>query len=170
MVYQTEALLIASGTSFVIKRIVSRPRPYTYLPVYERSERGANWATSDQTFESFPSGHATAAWASSAVAVSTLAVRRGDLSPAVHFLNGFVAGGLALSSSLLRVDAGMHFPTDAVMGAALGAAAGTAVPLIHAGFRIDPAQGRSLKWGWLGFGGGCLAALLVTPPTSPWID
>jgi membrane-associated phospholipid phosphatase len=170
MTRQAEAILLANGTSLVLKRIISRPRPYTYLPVYERSERGANWATSDQTFESFPSGHATAAWASATVAVSSLAMRRDDLSPTTHFLNGLAAGGLATSISLLRVEAGMHFPTDVGMGAVIGATAGTVVPLAHEGFHLTLRQSRSLTWGWLGIGTGCLVALLLTPPTSPWFD
>jgi len=170
LTYQVEALLLAGGTSLVLKKTISRPRPYTYLPVHERSEHGANGATSDQAFESFPSGHATTAWASSTVAVSSLALRRADLSPTVHFLNGLLAGGLAMSTSLLRVEAGMHFPTDIAMGAMLGATAGTLVPLAHQGFGNDPRQAQSLKWGWLGIGGGCMIALLLTPPTSPWVD
>jgi membrane-associated phospholipid phosphatase len=75
-----------------------------------------------------------------------------------------------MSISLLRVESGMHFPTDIAMGAMLGATAGTVVPLAHHRFGIDSRQARSLRWGWLGIGGGCLIALLLTPPTSPWVD
>lgn len=168
--YQSEAFLIAEGLSFVLKKIVSRPRPYTYLPVNERSEKGPNWATSNQTFESFPSGHAATAWAASMVGVTTLATRRPDLASRVHFANGLVAGGLAMSASLLRVEAGMHFPTDAIGGAAIGTAAGVFVPLVHQGFRFESGQGRAFRWGLFGVASGSILAVLLTPPTSPWID
>jgi membrane-associated phospholipid phosphatase len=170
LTYQVEAFLLAEGISFVLKKSVSRPRPYTYLPLRERSEKGANWATSNQTFESFPSGHAATAWASSTVAVTSLATRRPDLGRGVHFVNGLIAGGFAMSTSLLRVDAGMHFPSDAVAGAAVGAGTGTLVPMLHRRFKLGPGEGRALRWGWLGVGSGSLLALLLTPPTSPWID
>jgi membrane-associated phospholipid phosphatase len=166
LVEQAEVTLLAEGASFLLKKALSRPRPFTYLDVRERSTEGANWATSNQTFESFPSGHATIAWAAAAQAVSSLAVRRPDLPASIHFLHGAAGGLLATGLCRQRVEGGFHFPTDVVGGAALGSAIGVAVPLLHARGRRDPLRGRALRWGWLGVAGGCAAGLLLLPAVS----
>jgi membrane-associated phospholipid phosphatase len=161
LVEQAEVTLLADGACFLLKKGVSRPRPFTYLDVDERSSKGPNWATSDQTFESFPSGHATIAWAATAQAVSSLAVRRPDLPPSIHFLHGAAAGWLATALCRQRVEGGFHFPTDVLAGAALGTAIGGAIPLMRA--RGPEARGsqRPLGWGWLGVAGGCAAGLML---------
>ncbi len=104
-------------------------------------------------------------------AVGVLAARRPDLPPGVHFLNGVLAGGLATATSLLRVDAQAHFPTDVAAGAAIGTGAGLAVTLLHAG--PPPAgarRGRAWAYELAGVGAGIALGFLVTPPTSPWIE
>lgn len=160
---QAEATLLAEGASFLLKKSVSRPRPFTYLEVYARSTEGPNWATSDQTFESFPSGHATLAWAATAQAVSSLALRRPDLPASIHFLHGAAGGLLATALCRQRVEGGFHFPTDVVGGAALGSVIGAAVPLLHARGRGDPLRRRPFWSGWLGVASGCAAGLLLLP-------
>lgn len=87
----------------LIKLAFDRVRPYRVVPEADpllRSDLGA----------SFPSGHATTAFAG-AVILSYLFRR----SPAALFL---LAAGVAFS----RVYVGVHYPSDVIAGAALGAA------------------------------------------------
>ncbi len=70
---------------------------------------------------SFPSAHATASFASATV-VTRIAP---ELAPAVF--------GLAALMALTRPYLGMHYPSDIVAGAGLGAVLGLIVPLPDAG-------------------------------------
>ncbi|MDM7915213.1 MAG: phosphatase PAP2 family protein, partial [Candidatus Eisenbacteria bacterium] len=56
-----------------------------------------------------------------------------DLAPDSRARGWIWAGSLtvATSTALLRVVSGEHFPSDVVAGAALGAAAGILIPLVH---------------------------------------
>jgi membrane-associated phospholipid phosphatase len=168
---QAEAVLVATGITLLLKDLTSRPRPFTYA-MQSDLPRGPFFDTSGEgAFASFPSGHAATAWASSMTAVGILATRRPDLSSGVHFLNGVLAGGLATTTSLLRIDAQAHFPTDVAAGAAVGAGAGLAVTLLHAG--SPPAgtrRGRAWAYELAGVGAGVALGFLFTPPASPWID
>ena len=83
---QLEASLLTAGITGLLKAAVSRPRPYTYLHTYERDDSGPNFATSDQTFESFPSGQPSLAWVSAVSTVTFAAVERPDLAGSVHAL------------------------------------------------------------------------------------
>lgn len=164
---QGEALALGVGATTFLKVVFSRPRPYTYLPEDERPDLSDYSVDEEDAFRSFPSGHATAAWASSMSAVSYLAVHRPELPPLVHFFGGVVGGGLATSTSLLRVDAGRHFPTDVMGGALIGSGAGVGMSLFH---RPESPQGPNWVPGLLGVAAGTLLAFLLTPPTSPWVN
>ncbi len=167
---QSEATAAAAGAAFLLKDLVSRPRPYAYLPEAERPGQSEYDVASDRAFESFPSGHATLAYASALSAIGYLAEARPDLSPRTHFLAGFLEGGFAAATALLRIDAQAHFPTDVLAAAGIGSAAGVGVALLH---RPYPAAGGSRRRAWLwslgGLAAGTAAAALLTPPTSPWI-
>ena len=167
---ESEAVLLCAGLTFVLKNAFSRPRPFTYLSETERSAVDGYDATAEDAFDSFPSGHSSTAWAASMAGVAFLVTERPDLGAGTHFANGFLAGGLAAATSLLRVEASRHFPTDVAAGAALGSATGVVVALIHA----DPAgkgrRGDAWRAGLLGVGAGILCAVLFTPPTSPWVN
>jgi membrane-associated phospholipid phosphatase len=157
---QGEALALAMGTATFLKVVASRPRPYTYLPANERPDLSDYDVESEDAFRSFPSGHAAAAWASSMSGVSYLAVNRPELPSLVHFLGGVVGGGLATSTSLLRVDAGKHFPTDVMGGALIGTGAGVGMSLLH---RPRSSPGSNWVPGLLGVATGTLLAFLLTP-------
>ena len=98
---------IAIGLNYVVKVIVKRPRPLLDgLPPLGGAPSSL----------SFPSAHAT-----SSFAVAT-AMTRVDGVAAIAFV-------LALALSLGRPYLGMHYPSDVVVGAALGVILGLAVPL-----------------------------------------
>jgi membrane-associated phospholipid phosphatase len=164
---QIEAACFTLAATAVAKTAFSRPRPNMYLYVYDRTDEGPDWGTSDGTFESFPSRHASLAWGSAVGAVTFAAVERPDLPAAVHFLGGMAAGAMAASTSLLRVEAGAHFPTDVAAGAALGSGIGIAVPLLHARGN-STGRGATLRSGLLGVLAGSVVAALAIPPTSPF--
>ena len=69
---------------------------------------------------SFPSAHATASFTAATVATRIAP----DLAPAVY--------GLATVMALTRPYLGMHYPSDVIAGAALGAGFGLIVPLPEA--------------------------------------
>lgn len=104
------------------KVLVARPRPMRYTAEaarYPEPEFG----------RSFPSGHATFSFAAAAAAASILQ-RRHEL----HRYRGQVVllfSGAAVTS-VLRVAAHRHFPTDIIAGAIIGTTVGWMVPRIHA--------------------------------------
>ena len=167
---ESEAMLLCAGMTFVLKNAFSRPRPFTYLPESERSAVDGYDASAEDAFDSFPSGHSSTAWAASMAGVAFLATERPDLGGGTHFANGLLAGGLAAATSLLRVDASRHFPTDVAAGAALGSATGVVVALVHADPATQGKRGDAWRAGLLGVGAGILCAVLFTPPTSPWVN
>lgn len=98
---------IAIGLNYVVKLVVKRPRPVLEgLPPLGGAPSSL----------SFPSAHAT-----SSFAVATAMTRVDPL--------GALALVLALALALGRPYLGMHYPSDVVVGAVLGAALGLLVPL-----------------------------------------
>ena len=109
----------------MVKALVPRVRPWVYMA----SENGSVpqvWEGND----SFPSGHATMAFAAAAFGVTTAVLELPSGSP---WLVPFAATevSLAVATGSLRVLSGMHFMTDVIAGAALGTAIGIALPLLH---------------------------------------
>ncbi|HSI04182.1 MAG: phosphatase PAP2 family protein [Myxococcota bacterium] len=107
------AALVGAGVSQVIKRTALRPRPNPQV-------LGLAALTENPDRFSFPSGHATAAFA---VAVS-LTGEGAWLGPASMAL----ATGIGVS----RVYLGAHYPLDVAAGAVLGSITGLAIRLILA--------------------------------------
>lgn len=166
----TEAVVLAMGGTLFAKSLFGRARPYTYLPERQRPAEGGYDPTRREAFESMPSGHATLAWAASMTGVGYLANTRPDLPGWVHFLGGVAAGGVATSTSLLRVRAQAHFPSDVVVGGLWGGTAGTAVILLRGGPAASGDRGKAWLRSLLGVAAGSALAVLLCPPTSPWID
>ncbi len=98
------SLAISTVTTQLLKRIVNRPRPYEsysdiYPDVYESGK-------------SFPSGHTTAAF--STAASLTLTTKKWYIAvPAFAW---------ATSVGYSRMYLGQHYPSDVLMGAAVGTA------------------------------------------------
>jgi membrane-associated phospholipid phosphatase len=121
-----EIVLAATAMDTLIKNTALRLRPYVYgSPVYPPGTlRDRN------DFWSFPSGHATTAFAGATFACVTL-VRRAHPDS-----NGLLLGCgpgflLASATAILRIEAGQHFPTDVIAGAAIGTGIAIVIPLLH---------------------------------------
>jgi len=88
-----------------IKRLIGRARPMHFDEVGLLSFK---WNVADWTYQSFPSGHATTAFA--------LAATVGFLSERWFYPALVLASAIALS----RLTLGVHFPTDVLGGAVVG--------------------------------------------------
>lgn len=116
-----ESLAVANAATTLLKMAVRRPRPLQYGP--------GEASASVERSVSFPSGHTTAAAAGSVAYAMTYSLRHPH-SPwrwAVYT----AAVGLTALTGYGRVGAGMHFYSDVVAGAIIGAAAGYLVPSWH---------------------------------------
>ena len=96
--------LLALGIAHLFADLWARPRPYLTHP-------GAHLFIAPSNDTSFPSDHATAAFA---IAVALL-LR--------HRKAGVLAFAMAVLVSLARVVVGTHYPGDVLAGAAIGTAA-----------------------------------------------
>jgi undecaprenyl-diphosphatase len=105
----TVAAVISAGLALAIAKVVSelvdRARPFVADP------HGVHLFAAHASDPGFPSDHATAAFA---IAVAILLRKRGW---------GIIALIAATVLALGRVALGVHFPSDVLAGAALGAAA-----------------------------------------------
>lgn len=119
-----ETGLITFGARTLLKKTVSRPRPYMYFDSYpqEKVDEG-DWN------ESFPSGHTTMCFMSASFVTYMFNTRYPD-SPWRLPLS-LSAYGLAAATGAMRMASGSHFLTDVLTGAAIGTAAGFIIPWVH---------------------------------------
>ena len=101
-----EATALGSLSSFALKQAIGRARPH------DTGQR-ADWF---QGGDSFPSGHATAAFSAAEVFA--------DSRPAGEWQWRALAYTLAAATAYARVHDSMHWTSDVVAGAALGIATG----------------------------------------------
>ena len=120
-----EANLTTYGLTETTKRWVARARPLAYP---ESTAPVSEWQQPDAR-ASFFSGHSSLA-ACNAVFAATV---WSDLNPKSKWTPWVWAGAVALPSytAWQRVEAGKHFPTDVLVGLAVGAAVGRLVPVLH---------------------------------------
>ncbi len=126
-----ETALLNSGLTYLLKNVFGRTRPFVYN---DDPDIPLELKLSPTAKRSFPSGHTSTAFAS-LVFLATVQTRLHPDSSA----NGWMWGGCltaAATTGYLRYRAGMHFPTDIIAGATLGAFAGWVVPQLH---EWDPA-------------------------------
>lgn len=118
-----ETLGLAYGLDEAIKSLVFRDRPYAY------SSPPPSDLGSPDIGSSFPSRHATLAFASAVFAGSVF----DELHPDSPYRAAVWAGGLGVATliSAMRVASGDHFVSDVAAGAALGALIGFGVPYLH---------------------------------------
>ena len=116
-----QAVTITAAVTEWTKVLVHRPRPYLYDPT-------AGGTPSADDGRSFPSSHASVAFAAAAAYASIL--HRRGIAGSNKLQIGLLFGA-ATATAVLRVVAHKHFPTDVAAGAALGFVIGWAVPAIH---------------------------------------
>jgi membrane-associated phospholipid phosphatase len=129
-----ETLWFSYFTASVAKGAVQRVRPYAY-----NANAPMNKKLSSYTKESFFSSHTVGAFAS----MSFLSVVYNEYYPDSKYTPWIIAGGFAAASvvGVMRVEAGHHFPTDVITGAAIGTAFGYIIPALHKnnkGFGLAP--------------------------------
>jgi len=116
-----EALVDSLAVSEVVQFISLRDRPNV-------DNAKGSFFSSSPTQSSFPSNHATAAWAMASVI--------GDEYPG--WLSRTAVYGLATTVSVSRVLAEQHFPSDVLVGSAAGWLVGHYVYRAHHNFTLNP--------------------------------
>jgi membrane-associated phospholipid phosphatase len=119
-----ETLAVNAAAQALTSFAMQRPRPFAYGERADLEKRtGAN------AYLSFYSGHTSTSFAAATAYAYLFGVRHPH-SPwraAVWVLGE----GLAAMDGSLRVTAGYHFPTDVLVGAAVGTSLGVLVPWLH---------------------------------------
>ena len=121
-----ESSLLLAGATSLTKAAVGRKRPYLYNTDLSLEER---LAVRDDPSSSFFSGHTSAAFMAAAFVSKVFNDIHGR-----SIWSGFVWGtslSLAALTGFARVKAGMHYPSDVIVGAAVGFAIGYLVPTLH---------------------------------------
>jgi membrane-associated phospholipid phosphatase len=130
-----EAVMVTSALQVPLSYATGRPRPRVYgteAPLDDRDDANAG--------RSFFSGHVANCIAGTMVAATALRrLGKRELSWAV--LGVGLAGSAVVGIS--RVAAGGHFPSDVVVGAAVGVGVGLAIPALHEQkLQVQPMAGR----------------------------
>ena len=123
-VMYVETILINNGVNNIVKDAVGRTRPYAYnaaAPLDEKLDKDAR--------RSFYSGHASNAFATAVFAAEVFRHYHPNSRAKPWIWVGSL--GLAAGTSYLRYEAGQHFPSDLLVGAAMGSLAGWGIPKLH---------------------------------------
>jgi hypothetical protein len=130
-----ETLALNAAAQSLTAFAVQRPRPFAYGEDAPLDKR-----TAPNAYLSFYSGHTSNSFAAATAYAYLFGVRHPS-SPwraAVWVLGE----GLAAMDGCLRVTAGYHFPSDVLVGAAVGTAIGVVVPWLHTSVvSAEPAPG-----------------------------
>lgn len=123
-VLYTQAAFINLGLTSVIKTTVRRTRPYAYQTELTLEEKMTVNAR-----QSFWSGHTS----QSATMCFLTAQMYADYHPDSKWrpVIWSAAAAIPLTTGILRMTSGKHFPTDVVFGYATGAAIGMLLPRLH---------------------------------------
>lgn len=118
----TEAVLLGSGITGVLKGLLGRARPYVSVDMNPRDFRfGRGFSSSDR--QSFPSGHTTAAFAAAAAVTSEV----NRMWPRyTRYVAPVMYGGATLVG-LSRMYHNRHWASDVALGAGIGTFAGLKV-------------------------------------------
>ena len=118
----TEAVVLASGVTGVLKGLLGRSRPYVTADTNPRDFKfGKGFSGEDRS--SFPSGHTTTAFAAAAAVTSE--VQR--MWPKYTWYVAPVMYGGATLVGLSRMYHNMHWASDVVLGAGIGTFSGIKV-------------------------------------------
>lgn len=124
VVLAAESFLLTSSLTNLTKELVQRPRPYRYYP-----DAPAHLHAERESYLSFWSGHTSNCAALTFTTASVL--QRSDLPRDVKTAVWIGAAAVPALMGYLRVRAGKHFPTDVIVGYAVGAGIGLLVPYLH---------------------------------------
>ena len=116
-----EAAVLSTTTTWFLKGMTGRARPYAAAGNNTSFQLGRGFK--HDAYASFPSGHTTAAFAMAAV----LARGTADRSRRTHLLVSGFAFTTASIIGISRIYANEHWPSDIVVGAAVGTISGFAV-------------------------------------------
>lgn len=138
-----ETVALTMALTSIVKIAVRRPRPIAYAEA-EANRDDPNYSNSKTDSSlSFFSQHASTTAAIGATATYLAFARSpGKLRP---WLTLLVATGVTTATSIGRVRAGQHFPTDVIAGAMAGAGIGILVPHLH---RTEDVRQRPV---WVGY-------------------
>jgi membrane-associated phospholipid phosphatase len=119
-----QTTLLSSVVPGITKVHIQRVRPYVYNAEVPMDSKLNKYAV-----RSFYSGHTTNAFAS----MVFLSVVYSDYFPGSRWEPYVWTGSLGLASMVgyLRYRAGRHFPTDILVGAAVGSTIGFLIPYLH---------------------------------------
>ncbi|MDD9936020.1 MAG: phosphatase PAP2 family protein [Myxococcales bacterium] len=120
-----QTILLTQATTQLTKAAVRRNAPFVYdesVPLDVREN------DPDAT-RSFFSGHTATAFAASTAYTVTYWLRHPD--DPLRWVVLATGGAIATTVGLLKVEAGYHFWTDVIAGAAVGTSIGTLVPILH---------------------------------------
>jgi len=156
-----ESAGVTQGLTTLLKNSVSRPRPFTYQDEAQRPDDSIYDVEDDRAFRSMPSGHASTAWCGAALLWMDPWLEAPDATWKRRAAVSFAGATIAMATGALRVEAGQHFPTDVAAGAAIGAASGTLVPLLHGYTDHGHAVPRPTARHWLDRAAGVAAGIGV---------
>ena len=124
-----ETAAFTFGVTNLTKAATQRRRPYLYNDAFSVDERARFARESGQGALSVPSGHTSVAFAAATFLSTTYADLHGPTRASRWIW--FSSLGAASLVGVARVQGGKHFPTDVLVGAAVGAAAGHLIPRFH---------------------------------------
>lgn len=144
LVIYSESLSFSLALNTVTKHLVRRARPYTIHPSRE-AQRWEAQAGVDRVL-SFYSGHSSLSFTSATTGGLLFAAGEEARGARIaYWASGFT---LAAFTAHARVRAGMHYPTDVLVGALVGAGLGLAVPLAHeVPIELRPEEGVAIAGG-----------------------
>jgi membrane-associated phospholipid phosphatase len=136
----TEAVALSGTITALIKDMAGRARPYVSHDTSAHDFGVGRGLTRGDSYQSFPSGHATVAFAAAAV-VTSESERWG--SHAVWLVGPAMYGGATLVA-LSRMYNNAHWASDVVLGAAIGTFSGIKVVRYTHGHSNNPIDRRLL--------------------------
>ncbi len=125
-----EAALLVKGTTYLTKALVGRKRPFVYNTTFSVEERYQKViGDENDAFFSFFSGHSSSAFALAAFTSTVFSDIHGPSTWSRLVWGSTLT--LATLTAYARVKAGVHYPTDVIVGAIVGGAIGHLVPVMH---------------------------------------
>ncbi|WP_394830355.1 phosphatase PAP2 family protein [Pendulispora rubella] len=158
-----EALSLGIFLNAVSKYTVQRPRPYTYCG--DQANRDFAISRGGEAYLSFFSSHSLNAFA--AAVSGGLLFAYGNSDSEARAVVWGLEMTLASATATERVRAGQHFPSDVLLGAAVGTGIGILVPRAHMRDRSAVSM-HPIEWAAIGGGlvlGTTVAAAL---PAFHW--